>query len=113
MSTSSTKSLTNSATPHVPISLDHPRLTEADSQSIRIFLLLYDQYENEVTARAKQTRNQWNYYFCVDVEYLESAIELGFIEAQNYEAYHKKKAEESNEAITLDGLDAIVRKKTF
>lgn len=107
-------------------SVDHPRLIRTDAESIRVFLKLYDQYSNEVKARAQQLTTVGSsstqvvrpvsLKFCVDPEYLESAIAFGFIEAETYEdltdsvlrKYLEKKAEESPEAITLEAIDSIV-----
>lgn len=41
----------------VGISLDHPRLSKTDPESIRAFLRRYDQYANTVLAKAKQLKS--------------------------------------------------------
>lgn len=64
---------------------------------MRKFLRPYDQYNNEVTARAQQlvTTDRMTtepvqpvkIKFCVDLEYLESVLTFGFIEGvDSYES---------------------------
>lgn len=110
----------------VTITVDHPRLLETDPEAIRVFLRTYDQYSNEVRSRAKQLGSSSSssepvrpvdFKFCVNVEFLESSIALGFITgAKDYDSltdeqvrhFLTKRAEESKEAVTLDKLDEIV-----
>lgn len=91
-----------------------------------MFFRLYDQYCKEVISRAAQLTatgsisteaiRPVNLKYCVDPEYLESAIALGFIEVISYDAlsdsdlreHLNHKAEESQETATLDTLDDIV-----
>lgn len=70
-------------------SIEDPHLTDTDSESIRVFLRKYDQYCREVKSRARQigdgspsseVARPANLKFCVDAEFLESKIALGFIE---------------------------------
>ena len=71
----------------VTASVNRPRLLRADAESVesvRVFLRLYNQYSNEVTARAEQLTVHGAtsseairpLKFCVDPEYLESVITL-------------------------------------
>lgn len=106
--------------------LQNPRLSKTDSEYIWIFLRKYDQYANELTERAKQfgesverRTRPVELRFCIEIEYLESAIDLGFIrEATSYNEltdeilrqYLAEKAEESNQAVKLEALDSIVRR---
>ena len=108
--------------------VDHPRLVKQDPNSIRIFLRLYDQYTNEVLARALQLSDSEqpaeagkpvDLKFCVEPEYLESAIALGFIpgvlsyrqlDDTTLRAFLDKKAEECKESVTLSSLDNFVSK---
>ena len=65
----------------VATSVDHPRVTEADASSIRVFLRAYDQYATELKERARQVVSEdslstevvkpVNLKFCVDAEWLE------------------------------------------
>lgn len=117
-----------SATSFLTSSVSHPRLLRTDSESVRVFLRLYDQYVREIASRSKQLTvsgsistepiRPVNIKYCVDPEIIESALALGFIEGHsNYDklpesklrAYLEKKAEESKEAVNLDTLDSIVR----
>lgn len=113
----------------VTISLDHPRLLETDPEAIRVFLRTYDQYANEVLARAQQlgTGSSSNepvrpvdLKFCVNVEFLESSIALGFITGANdykslsdelVRTFLEQRAEESKEVVTLEKLDEIVSRE--
>lgn len=113
----------------VTITLDHPRLLETDPEAIRIFLRTYDQYANEVRSRAQQLGSSSSstepvrpvdLKFCVDVEFLESSIALGFItDAPDYKSltdeqvrnFLSKRAEESKEVVTLEKLDGIVSRE--
>ncbi len=81
--------------------IDHPKLLKTDAESVRVFLRLYDQYVNEVRSRAQQLGGDKsaaleiarpvNLKFCVDAEFLESAISLGFIPgATSYEELDEK-----------------------
>lgn len=108
------------------ISIDHSRLLETDSESIRIFLRKYDQFSNEVQARSRRLASRSastgaarpvDLKFCVDVDLLESSILLGFIkEASSYEhltdqkvrAFLESRSVESREVVTLEKLDEIV-----
>lgn len=120
---------TASTSNYVATTVDHPRLVNVDAPSIRVFLRAYDQYATEVTQRAKQLVGDnfvtsevvtpVNLKFCVDAEWLESMIELDFIEdVDSYDglsdgilrAYLEKKAETAKDVITMSVLDEIVRK---
>ena len=98
--------------------------------SLFAFFRLYDQYCNEITARAAQLVSEdsvstecaspVNLKFCVDPEYFESAIALGFIEgATGYDtltdarlrSYLEEKSKESRDAVTLETLDGIVSRE--
>lgn len=110
----------------VTTSVNPPKLIRTDAESIRVFLRLYDQYSKEVTARAQQLTIQGtttteairpvNLKYCVDPEYLESALALGFIkDISDYDALTDQvlracldeKAQESKEDLTLEALDNI------
>jgi transposase InsO family protein len=110
----------------VSTSVNYPRLNKANAESIRVFLRLYDQYVEEVRARAQQlvpgevsteAVRPVKLKFCVDPEYLESIIALGFIkDVQSYESltdeilrqFLETKSQESKESVTIDILDKIV-----
>ena len=74
----------------VTASVNHPRLHRTDPESIRTFLKLYDQHKEEVLSGAEQitgactTTNEAarpiNIKYCVDPDWLESLITLGFID---------------------------------
>lgn len=113
----------------VSVTVEHPKLTKADPESIRQFLSLYDQYVNEVQARARQlgivvtdgaASRPVDLKFCVDIEFLKSALALGMIEdADSYEtlsdttlrSYLNTEASESQYYVTLPGLDSIVKRE--
>ena len=73
----------------VATSVDHPRLTEADASSIRVFLRAYDQYATELKERSRQVLSEdslstevvkpVNLKFCVDAEWLESTVGNRFL----------------------------------
>lgn len=106
--------------------MDHPYLAEHDSESIRAFLRRYDQYCREVEARARQlvdgsstteVTRPANLKFCVDAEFLESKIALGFIEDvkdfasltdAQLRTFLEERSKESKTVVTLDKLDSIV-----
>jgi len=128
MSTFSGRSAyTTRSTAHVTTTVDHPRLEKTDAESIRIFLRLYDQYCNEVTARARQLSTDQgvsteavrpvNIMFCVDPEFLESATVLGFIDGADtvedltdemLRDYLDDQAQEAEETVSLATLGTIV-----
>lgn len=67
------------------MSVNHPKLVNSDSQSIRIFLLRYYQHVNELTVQAQKLVTSpeaittepikaVKLKFCVDTEWLESCI---------------------------------------
>ena len=70
----------------VATSVNHPKLLRSDGESICVFLRLYDQYANEVKGRAQKLTatesssteaiRPFNLKFCVDPEYIESALLL-------------------------------------
>jgi hypothetical protein len=117
---------TSSTTKFVSTSVDHPRVTKADSSYIRSFLALYDQYSTEVQERARQLTAQdtvttepirpVNLMFCVDIDWLESTISRLIEGISTYEElddtvlrkYLGEKSEESKEAVNLDRLGEIV-----
>lgn len=129
MTTKPTSTPANVTAAAVDISLDHPRLIRTDPASIRSFLRRYDQYSTTVLARAKQLTNESltqeairpvELKFCVDAEWIESRIALGFItEAQDYasltdeiiRAFLDKRSAESKKTISLAQLDNIVKHK--
>lgn len=109
---------------------EHPRLTATDAASIRVFLQSYDQYVNGVTERAKQLVSEGNVSgdivspvslpFCVDPEWLESLIALGFIPGVTtakdltdfaLRSYLNGKCEEPNGVDTLESLDEVVSRE--
>lgn len=79
----------------VSTSLDDPHLLETYPESARTFLLRYNHYSTTVLARSKQITTDSlsteaikpvDLKFCVDPEFLESSIALGFIpNAVDYE----------------------------
>lgn len=114
----------------VSTSVNHPRLIRTDAESIRIFLSAYDQYAKEVSTRALQLLSTGtatseavrpvNLKFCVDAEYLQSTIDLGFIDdVDSYDnlnddvlrAYLYKKGEECKESVNLSTFDSIISKE--
>ena len=116
----------NSTSRFVATSVDHPRLTATDASSIRVFLRSYDSYVTEVQERARQIVDSSvstepvkpvNLKFCVDAEWLESTVALGFIEPidtveqltdERFRAYLDSKAEDSKEVVSLSKLDELV-----
>ena len=110
-------------------SINHPRRLRTDSEYVREFLRLYNQYSNEVTARAEQLTvhratssealRPVNLMFCVDSVYLKSAIALCFIETDDYDsltdlflrAHFEGKAKESENPVTLEALNDIVERE--
>ncbi len=107
-------------------SIQHPKYNKFDAESVRVFLLLYDQYGNEVKAFALQLGNEnpedstrarpVNRKFYVNAEHLESTISLGFIpDVSNYDdltdvhlcEFLKSEAEEWKEKTTLATLDSV------
>lgn len=70
--------------------VDHPRLTKTDTLSIRTFLRAYDQYSKKIQDRARQLVGKSvvsteavtpvHLNVCVDLEWIESLIDLGFME---------------------------------
>lgn len=130
MSASETSGVTTQGASFVATSVNHPRLVRTDPDSIRIFLRLYDQYEREVTARAAQVTGAdaatteavrpVSLKFCVDPEFLESAIALDLIpDASSYNdltdtvlrKHLEAEAIDSKEALSLDALDEIVNRE--
>lgn len=124
-----TGSVTDKAV-QVDISADHSRLVTTDPESIRSFLRRSEQYSNTVLARAKQlsssdvstltteTVRPADLKFCIDVEFFESFIALGFIETAT--AYASLRNEQIREfldgrcegfkdVVTLEALDSIVK----
>ena len=73
---SSSPAISTQGASFVTASVNHPRFLRTDSESVRVFLRLYDQYSNEVTPRAEQLTVQGatssesirpvNLKFCVD-----------------------------------------------
>ena len=126
--TASESAITTGTEKSVPISItvSHPRLVETDAESIRTFLRKYDKYCHEIRSRALQIAGgsgaadavkPIDLKFCIDVEYLESSIALGFIPGvDSYETltdtevrnFLNSRAVESKEVVTLDKLDKIV-----
>lgn len=122
---------------NVAVSVDHPLLEKTDPASIRVFLQRYDQYCRTVVARAKQLTSSSSLddastpttteaispvelKYCVSAEHFTSCIMLGFMEGVTSFAtltntqlrkYLDKQAEESKEAVTLEGLDDIISKE--
>lgn len=111
------------------ISVEHPRLICTDAESVRTFLRKYDQYVSELTSRARQLNKCTNVSepvravelkFCVDVDFIESSITLGFVEnATSYEkltdeqlrTFLEGRVQESKDVVTLDTLDKIVKNR--
>lgn len=112
--------------PFITSSVDHPRLSKTDATSIRKFLRSYDQYAKEIEERARQHMKDDSFSgeavtpvhlkFCVDAEWIESLIELGFIDKissyddltdNDLREYLEEKATESKEVLTLERLDKI------
>lgn len=79
----------------IGISFDHPRLLKTSPEAIWSFLRKYDQYATAVLSRANQLSSPTltmeamksvDLKFCIDVEFLESAIALGFLpDVQKFE----------------------------
>ena len=112
---------------NISTNINHPTLRKHDAESIRIFLRKYDQYVTEIVERSAQygdvdaagTARPVQLKFCVDSEYLASAIDLGFVDGVDtieeltdplLRAYLEKKAETSKETVTLSALDKMVEK---
>ena len=125
----SVQGVTTQGTSFVATSVNHPRLVRTDAKLVRRFLRRHDQYSIEVSARAQQlilhgtttteAVRPVNLKYCVDSEYIESAVVLGFLEADSYDALTdqilrknlEEKSEESPEAVTLEDLDSIMDKE--
>lgn len=126
----STSSYPTSSAKFLATSIDHPRLTKTDSTSIRSFLRAYDQYVTEIAERSKQLTaastitteaiSPVNLKFCVDAEWIDSLIALGFIESIStveeltdalLRDYLNGEAQESKEVMNLHSLDDIVKKE--
>lgn len=92
---------------------------------MHVFFRFYDQYSIEVTqltgsgAPWTETVHHVNLKFCVDSEYLESAIALVFIETNDYDALNDKvlpvhldeKPKESQETVAPDSCNDIAEKE--
>ena len=94
-----------------------------------MFFRLYDQNSNEFMARAEQITvhgaisskaiRQVKLNFCVDPEYLEFAIALGLIEADDYYSLTKSvvrvhlegNSTESEDSVTNEALEDIVERE--
>ena len=126
---SSSPTISTQGASFVTASVNHQGLLRTDSESVRVVFRLYNQHSNKVTARAGQltvygatsSEAVWpaNLKFCVDSEYLEFAIALGFIEADDYDSltdsvlrvHLEGKAKESVDSVTLEALDDIVERE--
>ncbi|CAN8069928.1 unnamed protein product [Agarophyton chilense] len=87
----------SSSTWFMTSSINHPRLADLDSKSVRLFLRSYDQYSLEIKKRAEQLQlnsavstksvRPVSLKFCVDIELVESSLTLGLITdgPDNYE----------------------------
>lgn len=129
MSNNNPSAVTTQSAQQVSVSVNHPKLNEADPESIRIFLNLYDQYVNEIKARAMQIADSdvtteavrpVDLRFCVNIEYLKSTIALGLInDVESYDGltnetlrhYLENEANESHKNVTLERLDSIIKKE--
>lgn len=99
-----------------------------DPEYIRTFLHRYDQYTNNVLAREKQLATTGestvtnesvrsvNLKFCVDGDFIESSITLGFIDAgtdynsltdEQVRKFLDDSCQESKDSMTLESLDAF------
>ena len=114
-------------TPIVTTTIAYPLLKEATAESVRFFLGKYDNYVRELASRASQVTNgsitteavqPVTLKYCVDQEYLESLLALGFIPgAETYEdlqdadlrSYLETQARASKQAMTIDKLDRFVK----
>lgn len=77
----------------VATAVENPRLTKTDAASIQSFLRDYDQYSREIIERAKrlvgdqvtstETSKPVQVRSCVNAEWLESVVDLCFIEADD------------------------------
>lgn len=121
-----------STTPAAPfkLTIEHPRLTETDAASIRTFLQKYEQYRYEVTSRTHlisgsdqtKTVRPVDIKFCVDMELLESPIDLGLIPGaasynkitnEQVRCFLDDRLKESKETITLTKLDKIFKEELY
>lgn len=70
------------------LTMEHPCLTETDAALMHTFLSSYNQYVNEIKLRARQITSEVDrkgfrrvdLKFCVDINFLESLTDLGFID---------------------------------
>lgn len=111
----------------ISITVDHPRLLETDGESICVLLRKYYQYANMVKNHARQQVSATSttepvrpvdFKSCVDVDFLESMIALGFIaEVNSYDeltdtklcVFLEERAKKANDVVTIDMLDKIVQ----
>lgn len=111
------------------MSLDHPRLINTEPESIRSFLLIYDQYISTFLARSRQLTPDTleieaikpvDLNVFMDVEFLDSNIALWFIpDAIKYEDLTNIKlrqfledlCKKSKETIALEKLDTVLKHK--
>ena len=129
-----TSDVHSDSTSYVATSVSHPKLLTISPAAIRAFLKNYDAYCRTVIARAKQLQvdgtssrtteavSPVDIKYCVDAQYLTSAIALGLIDGvSSYDEldnitlrrYLDEKSKESKEAISLDSLDEIVERELF
>lgn len=90
---SCSSSITTQRVHQVLVTVIFPKLERADPESIRKFVNVYDQYVNEVTARACQLGSDVmsnkalrpvDLKFCVGIELIKSCIALGLITDATY-----------------------------
>lgn len=112
-------------------SVDHPRLTKTDAETIRTFLR-YNQYEKKVKERTHQLVAEVivanenvlpaRLKFCMDPEYLESSLVLGFIEDDaNFDdlketflrSFLNSKTIEEMSTVTIDSIGTIVESQLY
>lgn len=120
--TPTTRSVTAAA---IGVSLDHPGLVHTDPGSIRAFLIKHDQYNHAVLACARQLTygsltteavTPIDLKYCVDVEFLQANIGLGFLEANPHDdltddferAFLEEGGGESKEHINIYQLNKML-----
>ena len=114
-------------TPIVTTTIAYPLLKEATAESVHFFLGKYDDYVRELASHASQVTNgsitteadqPVTLKYCVDQQYVESLLALGFIPGvETYEdlqdadprSYLETQARASKQAMTIDKLDRFVK----
>lgn len=113
----------------VLLTVNHSRLLMTEGESVRIFLKKCDQYSSEVEALEKQLSTDSakseivtpvGIKFCVDAEYLELSIALGFVfDSKSYKDladqqvgdFLDKRSSKLKETVSLEPLEKNVHRE--